>query len=66
MSVELLSECKRKLLSSVGKLDKILEMYDSAPLEKCLQETCKADAVIKETKEYLGKYRSEYQKNTQR
>lgn len=57
MSVELLSECKRKLLSSISKLDKILEMYDSAPLEKCLQETCKADGVIKETREQLGKHR---------
>jgi hypothetical protein len=66
MSVELLGECKRKLLGSVGKLDKIMEMYDSSPLEKCLHESCKADAVIKETRDQLAKHRNEYQKSTLR
>lgn len=47
MSVELLNECKKKLSASIYKLDKILEIYDSTPIEKCLQESCKAESVIK-------------------
>lgn len=43
-----------------------MEMYDSVPLEKCLQDTCKSDAVIKDTKEMLTKHRSEYQRSAQR
>jgi hypothetical protein len=63
MSVELLSECKRKLTGSITRLEKILDMYDSTPLERCLQETCKAEAVIRETKETMGRQRMEYQKS---
>lgn len=35
MSVELLSECKRKLTNALSKLDKTVQMFDSEPLERC-------------------------------
>ena len=58
-----MSECKRKLVSSVNRLDKILDVYDSTPLEKCLYDTCKAEGVLKESKDVLGRHRSEYQRS---
>lgn len=66
MSVELLGECKRKLLSSINRLDKILDMYDSTPLEKTLHDTCKADAVLRDTRDLIAKQRADYQKQAHR
>lgn len=66
MSLELLNECKKKLVNSVSRLDKIMEMYDSTPLEKCFYDCCKYDSVIKETRDTLSKNHSESQKTAQK
>lgn len=36
MSIELLNECKKKLITAIAKIDKTLDTFDSTPLEKIL------------------------------
>lgn len=66
MSVDLLTECKRKLTNGLGKLDKTVQMFDSNPLERCFYETCRAEGVILETREAIQQAREELQKNSVR
>ena len=66
MSLELLNECKKKLVNSVDRLEKIMDMYDSSSLEKCFYDCCKSDSLIKETKDILAKNHIENQKTSQK
>lgn len=63
MSVELLGECRKKLGTSLAKLDTVMEMFDSEQLERSLVESCKAEWVIRESKENLQKMRNDYKKS---
>lgn len=53
MSVELMHECKKKLLTCVGKADKLIELFSSSNLEKTLYDTVKAESNCKDTRETI-------------
>lgn len=66
MSVELLAECKRKLITSLNKLDKTVQMFDSEPLERSIYETCRAEAIVQDTRQSIHQAREELTKYSNR
>jgi hypothetical protein len=47
----------------LSKIDKVIEIYSSQPLEKVLFDTVKIESTIKESKEGVNRVKDEYRKN---